>query len=204
MAMSLIKLTGQDIGEPELQGSTAEVPGGCNVVAGGKDIWGKSDQFHFAYTETSGDFEVTVRLESLSSADLYTKAGIMVRESLEADSAHAFFQVFPDNSPRNKNNGGYEFQYREATGGGSAAIYPDDYTTEPPAYPVQYPNTWLRLQRSGDSLHSFYSADGSEWKPYSSYRTQLSRDVLLGLAVTAHSRAGTAEAAFRDVTVRFI
>lgn len=160
--MSETKLIGQDIGEPEHRGSTVEVPGGYDIVAGGKDIWGKADQFHFAYTEARGDFEVTVRLEALSSADLYTKAGIMTRQSVEADSAHSFFQVFPDNSPRNKNNGGYEFQYRETAGGGSAAIYPDDYTTEPPSFPVQYPNTWLKLQRSGNTFHAFYSADGLE------------------------------------------
>jgi len=200
--VSEYKLVGQDIGEPEQRGFTGRTADGYDIVAGGKDIWGKADQFHYAYTEVRGDFEATVRLESLSSADLYTKAGIMARQSLAADSAHVFFQVFPDNSLRNKNNGGYEFQYRETAGGGSAAIYPDDYTSEPPAFPVQYPNTWLKLQRSGDGFHSFYSTDGNDWKPYSSYTAQMDQTVLLGLAVTAHSKQATTVASFRELTIR--
>ncbi|KGE16526.1 hypothetical protein [Paenibacillus wynnii] len=87
----------------------------------------------------------------------------MARESLEADGAHAYFMVFPDNSPRNKNNGGYEFQFREVSSGDSAAIYPEDYTTEPPIFPVNYPNTWVRLQRDKDEFHAWYSTDGVEW-----------------------------------------
>ena len=34
------------------------------------------------------------------------EAGLMVREQLSNNSRHIFFQVFPNNNPRNKNNGG--------------------------------------------------------------------------------------------------
>ena len=52
----------------------------------------------------------------LSKTHQYTKAGIMARADLSDDSPHVYFQVFPDNTPRNKNNGGCEFQYRVEKG----------------------------------------------------------------------------------------
>ncbi|MGQ5391294.1 hypothetical protein ACT8ZS_10670 [Paenibacillus sp. M.A.Huq-84] len=63
--------------------------------------------------------------------------------------------MFPDNSSRNKNNGGYELQFRESKGGASAAVYPSDYTSETPEFPVLFPDTWIRLKRSGNTFEAF-------------------------------------------------
>lgn len=198
--MSQIHLKGEDVGQPAISGSVAETAGGYTVAGGGTDIWGLSDQFYFSSLPQKGDFDLKVRVESLESADLYTKAGIMARESLEPGSAHAFFMVFPDNSPRNKNNGGYEFQFREVSQGDSAALYPEDYTTEPPEFPVNYPNTWLRLKRSQDQFEAFYSPDGAEWKVYASRKLKLSATLLVGLAVTSHNEQQASAAVFQDIS----
>jgi regulation of enolase protein 1 (concanavalin A-like superfamily) len=197
----MIALTGSDIGSPFKQGATRQVTGGYDITAGGIDIWEASDQFHYAYIKQTGDFDLMVRLESLSMPNLYTKAGIMARESLEAGSPHAYLMVFADNSPRNKNNGGYEFQYRETAGGPSAAIYPGDYTSEKPKFPVRYPSVWLRLKRNRDSFESFYSEDGAIWKLYAEHDLKLNGTVYLGLAVTSHNADETAKAAFRDIAL---
>jgi hypothetical protein len=50
-----------DIGSPKLAGSTRQVEGGWDLVAGGADIWEKSDQFHFLCKPISGDFELRLR-----------------------------------------------------------------------------------------------------------------------------------------------
>jgi regulation of enolase protein 1 (concanavalin A-like superfamily) len=197
----MIALTGSDIGSPYKQGSTRQVAGGYDISAGGIDIWETSDQFHYAHFRQAGDFDFAARLESLSLANLYTKAGLMARESLEASSPHAYLMVFADNSPRNKNNGGYEFQYRETTGGPSAAIYPADYCSETPNFPVRYPSVWLRLKRKGDTFESFYSEDGAIWKLYAEHAVKLSRTVYVGLAVTSHNADETCQAAFREIAL---
>lgn len=137
--MGQVSFLSQDIGNVALEGSIEKTDEGYDIIAGGADIWGTEDQFHFCYVTVHDDFDIAVRLESLSMADLYTKAGIMARKSLLADSEHVFFMVFPDNSPRNKNNGGYEFQYREKMGEESFAIYPDDYSSEHAEFPIHYP-----------------------------------------------------------------
>ncbi|OCT16301.1 hypothetical protein A8709_02390 [Paenibacillus pectinilyticus] len=199
--MSQIELKGADIGNPTIEGSTKRLADGYEVQAGGADVWGLSDEFHFSHQACEGDFNIQVRLEALEGAHLYTKAGLMARESLAADSAHAYLVVFPDNSPRNKNNGGYEFQYREVSQGDSAAIYPEDYTTEPPTFPVDYPNTWLRLQRVNNEFHSWYSADGTDWQLFSSKVLELNNSLLVGLAVTSHNEDKSATAVFKNISI---
>ncbi|MFD0677293.1 MULTISPECIES: hypothetical protein [unclassified Paenibacillus] len=69
--MNQLKLTGKDLGDPVKQGATEELSNGYLLTAGGSDIWGMSDQFHFAYTVHKGDFDFTVRSESLSREQIY-------------------------------------------------------------------------------------------------------------------------------------
>ncbi|WP_157266025.1 hypothetical protein [Paenibacillus sp. FJAT-27812] len=192
-------LVGTDVGNPARQGSTKKYPDGYLVTAGGTDIWGTSDQFHFAYTTHTGDFDFTVRLESLSSADLYTKAGIMARETLDAGSPHIYHMVFPDNSARNKNNGGYELQFRVKPDGDSAAVYPSDYTSETPEFPVFFPETWIRLKRTGNNFEAFGRAGEEQWKLFASQHLELNASLELGLAVTAHHLDETVLAFFKDL-----
>ncbi len=182
---------GTDLGGPALAGTTTPFAGGYQIVAGGTDIWNQNDQGHFAHQQRTGDFDVQTRVESLTRADLYTKAGLMARESLAADSRHVFALVFPSNEPRNNNTGGYEFQYRATTGGGSVAIYPPT-----PNPTVNYPNTWLRFKRSGDTFTAYSSADGLTWREFASTTLDLPDTIYFGFAVTAHTAGTTTTARF--------
>src|ERR1035438_736701 len=76
-----------DIGSPKLAGSTRQVEGGWDLVAGGADIWEKSDQFHFLCKPISGDFDIAIRVESFIPAHLYSKAGLD-RKSTRLNSSH--------------------------------------------------------------------------------------------------------------------
>jgi len=183
--------TGTDVGGPALSGSTTSFAGGHEIQAGGTDIWNTSDQFHFAQQQRTGDFDIRTRVESLTRADLYTKAGLMVRESLAANARHVYALVFPSNESRNNNTGGYEFQYRAATGGGSVALYPPF-----PQPTVNYPDTWLRLRRVGDEFTAFSSADGLNWREFARYTLDLPDTIYFGLAVTAHTAAARTTARF--------
>ena len=199
--MSKFEFKSSDIGSPAISGSTLTNDHSFEITAGGADIWGVSDQLHFAYTEYKGDFDFTAKLESFEMSHLYAKAGLMARETLEAGSPHVYHMVFPDNSPRNKNNGGYEFQYREVNNDKSYAIYPSDFQIEPPMFPVNYPNTWLRLKRIGNKFDAFYSPDGNEWTIYSSHTIELAETLLVGFAVTSHDTAKKTVAKFADAVL---
>jgi hypothetical protein len=186
-----------DVGNPAIAGTVKISGDGFDITAGGADIWGTKDEFNFVYVERSGDFDIVTRIESLSAPHLYTKAGVMAREDLTAGSRHIYFQVFPNNNPRNKNNGGYEFQYRQQKDGEMKAIYPKS-AVGTPEFPVSYPNTWIRLQRVKNDFTGYFSTDGTNWKIYTSYSLDLPAKVYLGLAVTSHNKSEAASSSFRN------
>lgn len=196
----LKKFKQADIGNPAIAGSSLIQDNGINITAGGADVWGARDEFHFSYFEQNGDFDLVTRIESLTAPNLYTKAGLMARDELTDNSRHIFFQVFPNNNPRNKNNGGYEFQYRQAKAGEMKAIYPAKFDGIP-EFPVSYPNTWIRLKRAGNTFTGFYSVDGKIWKTFTTFTMELSQKVYLGLAVTSHNTKESATAIFRDISL---
>lgn len=192
------KFKSTDIGNPELSGTTEFLNDGLRIIAGGADVWGVRDEFHFANFEQNGNFDLLTRIESLQEPNLYTKAGIMAREDLSDNSRHIFFQVFPNNNPRNKNNGGYEFQYRMEKGGEMKAIYPAKFDGVP-EFPVNYPNTWIRLKRAGNNFTGYYSADGKTWKIYTEFTMEIAQKIYLGMAVTSHNTKEKTIAIFSNI-----
>jgi len=197
--LSLKKFKSTDIGNPDISGSSLIQDNSITITAGGADVWGVEDEFRFVYMEQTGDFDLIAQIESLSDPHLYTKAGLMAREDLSDISRHIFFQVFPNNNPRNKNNGGYEFQYRKEKAGEMKAIYPAKFDGTP-EFPVNYPNTWIRLKRVGNDFTGFYSADGKTWKPYTTFNMEISKKVYLGFAVTSHNTKKAATAIFKNIS----
>jgi hypothetical protein len=189
-----------DIGSPQLAGSAKQVEGGWDIVAGGADIWENSDQFHFVHKQMAGALDIAARVESFTPAHLYSKAGLMIRESLSPDSAHLMFLLFSDNSPRNNNLGAYEMQFRSVAGGICQAVYPAARPPAPPEFPAAYPNSWLRVQRKGDQFTAFASTDGKAWKVYGVQELKLARQIYVGPALTSHNPQVLAKACFRNFT----
>src|SRR6185437_7778680 len=90
----------------------------CNrftVPGAGHDIWDPADAFHFVYQPiTSGVVTLTARVLSVSNTSSWAKAGVMIRATLDADSAHAMVVVTPGN--------GVAFQHRPAKGAPSVHV----------------------------------------------------------------------------------
>ena len=123
----------------------------------------------------------------------------MARENLNAGCRHIYFQMFSDNSPRNKNNGGFEFQFRSVNDSLMKAIYPKSFTGTP-EFPVVFPNTWIRLQRIKNVFTGYYSTDGKTWKSYTTFTLELPDKIYLGFAVTSHNTDKSSSAMFRDIS----
>ena len=199
-AVSLKKFKCTDIGNPDISGSSQILDNSMSITVGGADVWGVQDEFRFVYIEQTGDFDMVAQVESLKATHLYTKAGLMAREDLSDNSRHIYFQVFPNNDPRNKNNGGYEFQYRKEKAGEMKAIYPAKFDGNP-EFPVNYPNTWIRLKRIANDFTGFYSPDGKTWKPFTTFTMEISKKLYLGLAVTSHDSKAATTAVFRNISL---
>jgi regulation of enolase protein 1 (concanavalin A-like superfamily) len=196
----MVLITGlkySDIGRVIKSGSVTINKNEIKIEAAGSDIWGKHDEFYFGYKMFTGDFDIQVQVVSLTSAHKYTKAGIMARANLSDSSQHVYYQVFPDNSARNKNNGGCEFQYRLASGGDMKAVYPDPGTSGS-KFNVAYPDTWIRLKRQGNTFESYFSNGRKTWNLYTKFDLIMPAELFVGLAVTSHNKSESTIAVFES------
>ncbi|MBN8245942.1 MAG: lamin tail domain-containing protein [Verrucomicrobia bacterium] len=175
-------LASADIGNPATAGSTVAVPGGYDLTAGGADIGGTSDQLRFSGLRRTGNFDLQVRVQSLTLADAWSEAGLMARESVNPDSSFVAALATPS-------IGGTYFQSRAATGARAAISG---------SFPVNYPHTWLRLRREGNQFTGFASRDGRTWTVLGSTNLALPSSLLVGLAASSHHATQTVTAAFRD------
>jgi serine/threonine protein kinase/tetratricopeptide (TPR) repeat protein len=158
----------------------------------GVDIWQRFDDFHFAYSRLKGDGSITARIESVENVNEWTKAGIMIRSTLDAESPNAMVLVTP--------RGIVSFQYRRKTSELTNQTYERSNTANLPH--------WLRLIRQGDRFVAQHSVDGTAWDYFvdstgHSLHIEIPMDetVYIGLAVASNSVVSAAEARFSHVTI---
>jgi hypothetical protein len=66
------------------------------ILGTGSDIWGVEDDFHYVYqTVLSDQIDISARAISVADTDDWAKAGVMIRESLDRNSAHAMVVLTP-------------------------------------------------------------------------------------------------------------
>ncbi len=158
------------------------------ITAGGTDIWNTSDFGHFASRQVSGDFDVRVNVTSLTAVNSTAKAGLMVRQSLDADSPTLHLLANPP-APTGR---GYIEAGRRATTGGATAAWGSTFTG------AVMPDVWVRLRRWGDQFAAFRSTNGSDWTPMGQTVLSLADPVYLGLAACSHTGDEATVAKFQD------
>ncbi len=172
-----------DIGSPAVPGTATAAGTGYNLTARGNDIGGTTDQFTFNYQLVSGNFDLKVRVVSLSLSDLWAKAGLMARETLTANSRFAAMLTTPG-------AGGTFFSARTTAGAAASTAG---------SFPINHPYTWLRLARSGDTFTGYASLDGDTWMQIGSTTLSGAGAVYLGMAAASYVNSTTVTAQFRDV-----
>ncbi len=182
IAPPVLALTGRDIGSPGKAGSNSVSAGIYTVKGSGADIWGTSDKFRFVSQTFTGDGEIIVRVTSQTKTNAWAKAGIMFRETLNANSRHAMMVLTPSN--------GTAFQYRSSTGGSSLHVA---------GASVAAPNNWLRLTRRGNVFTAYRSSDGANWTQVGSATIPMAAAVNIGLCVTSHVNATLSTAKFDNL-----
>jgi hypothetical protein len=90
--------TASDIGAPPAAGSTQH-SSGTFTVRGAGDTAGTADQFRFVYAQVTGDFDVRARVVSVEAVRTWSKAGVMVRESLATNAAFGHIFLSAGRSP---------------------------------------------------------------------------------------------------------
>ena len=172
-----------DIGGPAIPGSLIDAGGIYTLTGGGTNIGGNADQFFFAYQQWTGDFDIQVRVVSLGLSDPWAKAGLMARATLDPASQFASVLASPGLN-------GCVFEARSITNG---------TTSTTGNVPVNYPNTWLRLQRVGDVLTGYAGIDGQSWSLLGTTTVTMPATVYFGLADCSHNASQATTAQIQDV-----
>jgi hypothetical protein len=161
----------EDIGSPVVASIDTPTASGANISSAGINIGGSSDQFNMDYQLQTGNFDVTVRLAGLALSSLWAQAGLMARANLAAGSPFAAVLASPGVN-------GDSFAERSTTNG--AAVTSG-------SFPVNYPNTWLRLSRAANVFTGFGSYDGTNWTQLGTVTITMPAQIYLGLAVASDS-----------------
>jgi len=176
-------------GQPGSVGSFVEGPVGTYTMTGsGADIWAvngvEADEFHFAYKMLTGAGSIVAKIESIDNTNNWAKAGVMIRETLAPESAHAMAVVTPAQ--------GVSFQRRPATSDTSVG----DTVTG-----ITAPH-WVKIERNiSGNFTASESTNGTTWQPIGiPANIQMSANVYIGLALTSHDAALTCEAVFSNVS----
>jgi hypothetical protein len=172
-----------DIGSPAIPGSASFAAGTFTVNASGADIENTADAFHYVYQQVAGDVTVIARVASIQNTDPWAKGGVMIRETLAADSRHAMTVVTPGN--------GVVFQRRQTTGGSTD-------TTQGPLVAAPY---WVKIVRTGDNIVGYSSADGVVWDEVGEHSVPMAAAVFVGLPLTGHNDTVLNTSTFDNVSV---
>jgi regulation of enolase protein 1 (concanavalin A-like superfamily) len=172
-----------DVGSTGTAGSASYQNGAFTVGGAGSDIWGSSDSFQFTNESMTGDGAIVARVQSESGMQAFAKAGVMLRETLDAGSADVILDVRP--------GGSIEFMSRSTTGGSTAFV-----AGATQAFPA-----WLKLARAGNTITASVSADGTGWSTIGATTVALAGTIRVGLAVTSHDPSTLNTARFDNVSV---
>jgi regulation of enolase protein 1 (concanavalin A-like superfamily) len=174
-----------DVGATGATGGSTFSNGVYSITGAGADVWGTADAFQYAYRSLTGDGTIVARVTSIQNVNAWVKAGVMIRSSLSASSAHGFMLVAASATK------GVPFQRRTADGAASVST-PGSANTAP---------RWVRLVRSGNRITGYESANGVNWTQVGSDTFAMGSTVLVGLAVSSHVSGVTATATFDNVTI---
>jgi regulation of enolase protein 1 (concanavalin A-like superfamily) len=177
----------RDVGAVDATGSATSAGGTFTVKGSGADIWGAADEFHYVHRTISGNFHIEARVASVQNLNVWTKAGLMIREGLAAGARHATLVATPSTARP------VSFQ-RRATANG---------TTVSTSGPLQAPPVWLRLVRAGNVVTAHYrTASTGAWTLVGQQSfSALSATLDVGLAVSSHVDGRLATATFDSITV---
>lgn len=174
-----------DIGNLKLRGETHYDKGKqeYTLTGSGTNMWGTSDQFHFAHVMLSGDFILTTacRFEG-KGVNAHRKMGLIIRADLSAGSAYADAAIHGD--------GLTSLQYRMASG---------QVTSEIKA--LEKGPDFLQLERKGDTI---IMRCARKWGPLTETGRiiqKLDEKVYAGLFVCSHDSTVMEKAVFSNFRI---
>jgi regulation of enolase protein 1 (concanavalin A-like superfamily) len=179
-----LPLAGADIGTPGLAGSNSSASGVFTVAASGAGIGNTSDQFRFVSETFTGNGQITARVTSQTDSSASAQAGVMFRETVNANSRFAAMELTPGD--------GFNFQGRDATGAAPSLATAASYAP---------PNNWVRVVRNGSTFTGYVSNNGTTWTQVGVDTNPMATTVQIGLAVSSDANSVRSTATFDNVQI---
>ena len=152
------------------------------IAGSGDNMWASADAFQFVWRKVSGDVTLTADISILGTGgEAHRKAVLMIRQSLDADSAYADAALH--------GVGLTSIQARLEKGGNSSEVQSS----------VSAPKR-LRIAKRGDYFYIWVAAEGEELHfSGGSMRIRMTEPFYVGLGVCAHNKDNVEKAVFTKV-----
>jgi len=150
------------------------------VRGSGYDLGWDNDAFHCVAGSLTNNGQIVARLMSLENTDDWAKAGVMMRETLDANAKSAMMLVTHTN--------GVQFLRRTEIGGMT--------TNVPSSGSVPL---WVKLARNGNLITGAVSSDGATWTEVGSGTVSMNSVIQVGLVVCSHKTDALCKAVFQNV-----
>lgn len=148
----------------------------------GADIGGMSDAGYYAYLTVTGDFDYIVRVDKVSYTGEFSKAGIMMRVNTAPSGKMAFIGM--------NGTGDVSFITRKAM------------LAEHGEWVDSFVGSYLKMERRGDTIRAYISADGKNYKMIGETEfVNLKDELLIGVAVSSKNTLGYNESIFNCVSL---
>src|SRR5207245_6520595 len=154
------------------------------VAGSGENMWFAKDAFHYVWKKASGDLSLTADISFIGEGtEPHRKACLMIRQSLDADSAYADVALHGD--------GLTSLQFREAKGAATHEVQANV------SNPVR-----LRIEKRGRYTRMYLAAKGEELRfSGAAARLHFEEPFYVGIGVCAHNKDVTEKAVFSNVKV---
>ncbi len=190
-----------DVGDVSVSGNTAFDGRQFTLTGSGRRLATDVDQMQFAYRTLKGDGVIVARFVPQLSSQ-FTRMGLIMRETLDTDSAQVAMLITPSVSGNVEAPGWYARVFDRETAGQTCKSQPAIGLDKPVVVQGRLLGTcWLRLERKGNTFVGAVSSDGAIWTQAGKVTVDLNQDVLVGLGVCSGLADVTTRVSFDCVTV---
>jgi hypothetical protein len=161
--------------------------GSYTIAGSGENIWFAADGFQFVWKKISGDVTLTADISFIGKGmNEHRKAVLMIRQSLDADSAYADVALH--------GSGLTSLQYREEQGANTHEIQAN--VSAPKRVRIEKRGVYFAMSLAG--------ADGEFHLAGGSTRVALKEPFYVGIGVCSHDKDVVEHAVFSNVELKMV